>query len=49
MLLLAAITWMTTGRRRYQKSLSILTEGTEMEMSDSRPEQIKSGGLNKAD
>ncbi|KAG9936488.1 putative GABA permease, partial [Aureobasidium melanogenum] len=49
MLLLAAITWMTTGRRRYQKPQSILIEGTEVEMSDSRPEQIKSGGPNKAD
>ncbi|KAG9604499.1 putative GABA permease, partial [Aureobasidium melanogenum] len=49
MLLLAAITWMTTGRRSYQKPLSILIEGTEMEMRDSRPEQLKSGGPNKAD
>ncbi|KAH0280660.1 putative GABA permease, partial [Aureobasidium melanogenum] len=49
MLLLAALTWMTTGRRVYQKPQSILIEGTEVEMSESRPEQVKSGGPNKAD
>ncbi|KAG9956775.1 putative GABA permease, partial [Aureobasidium melanogenum] len=49
MLLLAALTWMTTGRRVYQKPQSILIEGTEVEMSESRPEQVKSGGPDKAD
>lgn len=49
MLLLAVITWMTTGRRGYQKPLSTLIEGTEVEMSDSRPEQVKAGAPDKAD
>ncbi|KAG9701366.1 putative GABA permease, partial [Aureobasidium melanogenum] len=39
MLLIAAITWMTTGRHRYQEPLATIIEGTEVAMSDSRPEQ----------
>ncbi|KAH0359772.1 putative GABA permease, partial [Aureobasidium melanogenum] len=49
MLLIATITWMTSGRHGYQKPLSIIIEGTEVAMSDSRPEQVNSGGPNKAD
>lgn len=49
MLLIAAITWMTTGRHRYQEPLATIIEGTEVAMSDSRPEQVKSEGANKAD